>query len=947
MVNKTQEIQLELVLNNLDLCILTETWIKEGDTTSPSRLCPSGYKALSISRHGKIGGGIAIVYKNNLNISITRGQPFKTMESTCFSINTGSKVINLMAIYRPPDSNVLEFCNELANLLESKINSSGELILLGDFNITVNKPLDDEPATFLDVLNSFNLIYRVDKSTHRLSNTLDLIIHDADSNIIPRIKIDRFFSDHNIVLFDISTPCTVTNSEITLYRKFKNINPVTFMEDVKKFCLKKPPGSSLEDKISHYYTMPQSTLDHQAPIKSWKCSNWPKFPWFTDRFAEAFRLRRSLERTWHRDRSNAEAYTLFHQQHWLVSNLLNKAERDFYCTSITENSSNYKQIYEICNHLLGRTKDSPMPPGVTNKDLAYRFNNFFIDKITKICNDLIVKEQHLPTYVEIPAPPNTKNFCKFQPNILSNLQKIIWSTPNKNCHLDPIPTSLLKQILPSIVSTIADIINTSLRDGTFPESFKRALVRPLLKKLNLDLLERNYRPVSNLSYVSKLVECVTAAQLVNHIERHNLKEVHQSAYCAFHSMETALLKVKTDVIKVLKNQEVACLILLDLFAAFNTTDQNILLGRLETRFAVTGTTLNWLRSYLTNRTQAVAVGDPLLEGSRLAFVLLKSGIPQGSVLGPILFTMCTAPIGDIYKNNYIEFHLYADDTQIYLSFKPSISNSKFDCIARIEKCINEINIWMTQNLLKWNSDKTEFILFGTRHQLSKVDNISIQIGNGTVKPANHVRNLGYVMDSLLKNGPHVNKITSSCYCTLHNIARIRPSLDTKSAQHITQALVTLQLDYCNTLLAGSSKYQIDKLQCIQNMSCRIVCNINKYDHISPAMRDLHWLKIPKRIIYKLCLLVYKCCNNLAPKYLSELLPSRTSSRPIRSSHSANITEAYFKNSQCQCSSFSLAGPRAWNSLPTRVKTAQSLNSFKSLLNTYLFTISYNEWLPFF
>ena len=178
----------------------------------------------------------------------------------------------------------------------------------------------------------------------------------------------------------------------------------------------------------------------------------------------------------------------------------------------------------------------------------------------------------------------------------------------------------------------------------------------------------------------------------------------------FTAWKLALLKVKTDIIRALENQEVACLILLDLSAAFDTIDHNTLLGRLETRFAVTGTALNCLRSYLTNRTQAVAVGDPLLKGSRSAFVLLKSGILQGSVLGPILFTIYTAPIGDICRNNHIEFHLYADNTQIYLSFKPSISNSKSDCIARIEKCINEINIWMTQNLLKLNSDKTEFIL---------------------------------------------------------------------------------------------------------------------------------------------------------------------------------------------------------------------------------------------
>ena len=176
-------------------------------------------------------------------------------------------------------------------------------------------------------------------------------------------------------------------------------------------------------------------------------------------------------------------------------------------------------------------------------------------------------------------------------------------------------------------------------------------------------------------------------------------EVHQSAYHAFHSTETALLKVKTDVTRAFENQEVACLILLDLSAAFDTINHNILLSRLETRLAVTGATLNWFRSYLTERTQAVAIGDPLSEGSQSAFVSLNSGIPQGAVLGPILFTIYTALIGNICRKNHIEFHLYADDTQIYLSFKPSIPNSKSDCTARIEKCINEINIWMTQNVI--------------------------------------------------------------------------------------------------------------------------------------------------------------------------------------------------------------------------------------------------------
>ena len=160
MVNKMQEIQLELVNNNLDLCILTETWIKDSDTFTPTRLCPNGYKSLSISRQDKVGGGIAIIYNSKLNISMARGQLFKTMESTCFSINTGNRPVNLITIYRPPHSNVLEFCNELTNLLETNINLSGELILLGDFNIAVNKPFNVEAATFWTSLTVLTLSTR-------------------------------------------------------------------------------------------------------------------------------------------------------------------------------------------------------------------------------------------------------------------------------------------------------------------------------------------------------------------------------------------------------------------------------------------------------------------------------------------------------------------------------------------------------------------------------------------------------------------------------------------------------------------------------------------------------------------------------------------------------------------------------------------------------------------
>ena len=164
------------------------------------------------------------------------------------------------------------------------------------------------------------------------------------------------------ILYSLTSlhPALTPPQKCQAYRKYKEINPLAFMMDVQKSCLNKPPGPSLDDKINHYNTMLQTILDNHAPVKSGKCSNCPKVPWFNDDIAEAIRLRRCLERNWYRDRSSVDAFTLFHCQHQLVSNLLDKAEQEFFLTSITENSSNFKHIYDICNHLLGRTKESPL-----------------------------------------------------------------------------------------------------------------------------------------------------------------------------------------------------------------------------------------------------------------------------------------------------------------------------------------------------------------------------------------------------------------------------------------------------------------------------------------------------------------------------------------------------------------------------------------------------------
>ena len=251
---------------------------------------------------------------------------------------------------------------------------------------------------------------------------------------------------------------------------------------------------------------------------------------------------------------------------------------------------------------------------------------------------------------------------------------------------------------------------------------------------------------------------------------------------------------------------------------------------------------------------------------------------------------------------------------------------------------------MRTNKLKLNDDKTEVVLFGTRQQMAKLENsesINITIGNEVIKPVPSARNLGYFMESQLKSKTHIAKICSTTYYTLKNRARIRNLLTPEAAKVIVQGLVISRLDYCNVLLLGVADQQLRKLQMIQNMGCRIINNLRKYDHVSDAMKDLHWLKVPERIQFKVLVTMYQCVNNLAPSFLSELLDLHHNRKSLRSDTQGKLPIPRCSLSQVRDSSIRYAGPRLWNELPQHIKNAKSLASFKKDLKTYLFTNCYD------
>ena len=255
---------------------------------------------------------------------------------------------------------------------------------------------------------------------------------------------------------------------------------------------------------------------------------------------------------------------------------------------------------------------------------------------------------------------------KFRPETVKEIEEIISSSNATTCILDPIHTKLLKLCKHEIAPVITQIVNLSLDGAEVPTSLKNAAIRPLLKKSSLDPNNfKNFRPVSNVPFLSKVIEKVVAKRLTTYLHDHSLLCQTQSAYKIHHSTETALLRVHTDITKALEQKKVAALLLLDLSAAFDTICHARLLNRLNVRYGICGKALSWFSSYLCDRQQFVT-----LLGSSSEKQALETGVPHGSVLGPLLFTLYVAPIENITKKHGIDSHFYADDSQLYTFFKP-------------------------------------------------------------------------------------------------------------------------------------------------------------------------------------------------------------------------------------------------------------------------------------
>ena len=459
---------------------------------------------------------------------------------------------------------------------------------------------------------------------------------------------------------------------------------------------------------------------------------------------------------------------------------------------------------------------------------------------------------------------------------------------------------------------------------------------PILKHEGLDPTDpANFRPIANVSFISKVIEKVIACQLTSYLDTNNLLPTMQSGFRKGHSTETLLLRLLSDIYGAIDRSQLTLLALFDVSAAFDTVDHEILLKRLKISFGVSGTFLCWLESFLHERSLCVVRGS-----TRSPWVSAPYGLPQGSVLGPLLYLVYTSDLTSLLASYAALAQLYADDVQAYLHCSASDAILTTRVMSSI---MGALEAWMSSNRLRLNPAKTQFIWLGTRQQLARLDMAALTAAFPLFTLSSVVRDLGVTLDQELTFTPHINRLSRDCFYQLRQLRTVARSLTASATCTLIHAFVTTRLDYCCSLYVGLPSGRLGCLDRILRSAARLIGRIPKFGHVSGYMREvLHWLPSEQRIVYRIAALVWNCLLGLAPAYLRELCcPVLTArgSRSLRSSEQGLLLVPFARTSTRQNRAFSVVGPLTWNGLPLELRLLPRTYSsvFFSRLKTVLFS----------
>ena len=499
-------------------------------------------------------------------------------------------------------------------------------------------------------------------------------------------------------------------------------------------------------------------------------------------------------------------------------------------------------------------------------------------------------------------------------SILNNLKA------NKSTGLDKIPAKILKLSAEIIAPSLTYIFNLSLESGIYINKWKRARVTPIYKSEDKTKCE-SYRPISILPVISKVFEKEVFRQLYGYLTDNDLLSKHQSGFRPKHSTVSALIQMCDNWLSNMDVGKINCVVFLDIRKAFDSINHEILLNKMNLNFGISGNALKWFDSYIKDREQQCIVNGQLSSSKKII-----CGVPQGSILGPLLFLLYINDMPDSLNNTTPS--LYADDSEIYAS-----SDNSSDLISKLNEDLKNLSRWMRKNKLQIHPTKSKYMFIGSSYNIkNNICNEPIQSNSTPVPRVTNYKCLGVNLDDKLCWDSHIEMICKKVAAGIAAIKRVKPFVPPEMLKIIYNALVQPYFDYCSPLWDNCGIGLKEKLQKYQNRAARILTGATYDIRTADVFETLAWETLEKRRDYLKSIFMYKILNNLAAPNLNRMF-YKMSNCPISYNLRNSDTDLVLPQPKTEFKkrSFSYNGAFLWNNLSVEAKKANTLTSFKGLI----------------
>lgn len=905
-------VQEHVSCNNYDIIGISETWLGEDSVSSAVDL--DQYNFFQQNRIDRRGGGVGLYVKDTFRCRLLCSKILDHIEYICIEVQLRSKNIIICVIYRPPSASLVTFFEDIEELLSDLYARFDNIVCMGDFNIDMLR--DSSPSTNLEnVFLAFEMQQLVGEPTHFTRTSmalLDLVFTNLES--VSTSVVDANIADHCVTCVRLELQAPESTPISFRYRSLGRIDLLQFQTDLENLPLNNIADIvSIDEKIDFLNSCILGLFEKHAPLKNFrKITNYTYAPWITENIKFLQKLRNKALQKFKKTK-NPSDYDYYKQLRNYTTGAIRTEKRVFLRTKL-HNCNTREKWKELRRLNVTGNKKTKIP---TNLDNVDEINNFFVSSIV----DNVPRREVLDFY-DSHTFPITTDKLSFELTTEYDIMNILNSIKTKASGIDEINITLIQLCCPFIIPYITHIVNECLASSYFPVLWKQAQVVPL-PKVKMPSEYGQLRSISILPTFSKLLERTMEKQITHFLNVNNILPLKQSGFRRGYSCESALADITDDVFRAYDKGDITLLVLLDFSKAFDTISHEILLAILR-YIGFSDSSLHLLASYLSDRAQRV-----VLDGRCSSPLTLHRGVPQGSILGPLLFIVYTI-IFRLYLQ-YCSSHFYVDDTQIYYSFPEGEIHLAEE---RVNADLKSFSGVARDHLLQLNPKKSSVIVFGSDAQISHVkQTIRIKLDDEYLPFSNHGKSLGLIIDSKMRFREHVTSKLRVAYCNLKMIYSHRTYLSQDIKKMLCDTLILSHFNFCSSVfmpcLDGLDRYRIQK---VQNSCLRLIYGVRRRDHITPALQQSGWLNMNNRAQIHMACFFFKIMKYGTPAYLLQRLTYRTDVHNLNLRRRALLTVPQHKK-QIFKRSFSYNISHVMNSISFSLE--QSPTTFKKQLKRLL------------